>query len=126
MRKVLSYPLGKTIKELLLNVNRQDKGIYLYFMVYTITAAIYPFFLVLLPKILIQELSLGPAARVENIIKIVIGYFILTSVFMFTKTLAKDYAYPRITKLRIDYIRDMFDKLVRVDYKYMEDASFLR
>lgn len=124
MKNVLSYPLGKTIKKLLLNVNRQNKKLYLYFVIYTITAAIYPFFSVLLPKILIQELSLGGAAKVENIIKIILVYFILTSLFMFVKTIAKDYTYPKITKLRLDYIRDMFDKIVRVDYKYMEDATF--
>jgi hypothetical protein len=29
-----------------------------------------------------------------------------------------------ITILRIDYIRDMFDKIISSDYKYMEDATF--
>lgn len=93
-------------------------------MIYTITAAIYPFFSVVLPKVLIEELSLGKLARIENIIMIALGYFALTSVFGFVRTFVKDYAYPRITRLRIDYIRDMFDKIVSIDYKYMEDATF--
>ena len=55
---------------------------------------------------------------------IILGYFILTSIFGFIRTFVKDYTYPRITRLRIDYIRDMFDKIVSVAYKYMEDATF--
>ncbi len=124
MKGVLNYPLGKTINRLLKNVTLQDKKIYVYFVIYTITAAIYPFFSVVLPKFLIEELSLGQLASVENIIMIVLGYFILTSIFGFIRTFLKDYTYPRITRLRIDYIRDMFDKIVSLAYKYMEDATF--
>lgn len=123
MKLKLSYPLGRTIKRLLENVSKQNKKIYAYFLVYTATAAIYPFFSVILPKLLIDELS-QPSARIASILKIVLGYLFLASLFGFIKTLVKDYAYPRITKLRIDYIRDMFDKIVSVEYKYMEDASF--
>lgn len=124
MKGVLNYPLGKTINRLLKNVTLQDKKIYVYSVIYTITAAIYPFFSVVLPKFLIEELSLGQLASVENIIMIVLGYFILTSIFGFIRTFLKDYTYPRITRLRIDYIRDMFDKIVSLAYKYMEDATF--
>lgn len=44
MKLTLSYPLGKTLKGLLENVNKQNKKIFLYFLVYTTTAAMYPFF----------------------------------------------------------------------------------
>lgn len=124
MKLTLSYPLGKTLKGLLENVNKQNKKIFLYFLVYTTTAAMYPFFSVVLPKLLIDELSLGQEAQLENILKIILGYFLLTSIFGFLKTFVANYADPRITKLRIDYIKDMFDKIVSVEYKYMEDASF--
>ena len=75
MKLTLSYPLGKTLKGLLENVNKQNKKIFLYFLVYTTTAAMYPFFSVVLPKLLIDELSLGQEAQLENILKIILGYF---------------------------------------------------
>ena len=124
MKFKLSYPLGSTIKRLFDNVSRQNRKIYLYFLVYTVTAAIYPFFSVILPKLLIDELSKGLYAQLENILKIVVGYFLLTSIFGFIITFVASHAYPRITRLRIDYIKDMFDKIVNVEYKYMEDATF--
>lgn len=124
MEERVNYPFGKTIKRLLRNVNRQNKNIYLYFAIYTITATVYPFFSVVLPKLLIGELSLGDAASMKSIIGIIGGYLLLTGVFGFIRTYIKDFSYPQITRLRIDYIRDMFDKIVSLDYKHMEDAKF--
>jgi len=124
MKLKLSYPLGSTIRKLLQNVSRKNRKIYLYFLVYTVTAAIYPFFSVILPKVLIDELSLGMEARIENILKIILGYLLFTSIFGFLKTFVANYADPRITYLRIDYLKDMFDKVVSMEYKYMEDATF--
>lgn len=37
------YPLGLVLMELLRNVNRKDKWIYIYFVIYTITASLFPF-----------------------------------------------------------------------------------
>lgn len=124
MKGKLSYPFSNMIKRLLKNVSDQNKKLYVYFIIYTITASIYPFFSVVLPKLLIGELSLGSAATIRNIINIILGYLLLTSIFGFVRTYVKDFAYPQITRLRIDYIRDMFDKIVSVDYRYMEDATF--
>lgn len=124
MEERVNYPFGKTIKRLLRNVNKQNKNIYLYFAIYTITATVYPFFSVVLPKLLIGELSLGDAASMKSIIGIIGGYLLLTGVFGFIRTYIKDFSYPQITRLRIDYIRDMFDKIVSLDYKHMEDAKF--
>lgn len=124
MNNRISYPFGKMIKRLLDNLRVQNKRIILYFIIYTVTASIYPFFAVLLPKYLVGELTLSGGARMEYIIYIVIGYFLLAGIFGFVKVFVKNSAWPKLTKLRIDYIRDMFDKLVSIDYKYMEDAVF--
>lgn len=124
MNKNDSYPLGYTLKRLLKNVNKHDKTIYLYFTFYTLTAAIYPFFSILLPKLLIAELSLGVEASFVYFMGIIIGYLACTSVVGFVRTYLQNAGYPRITKLRIDYVGEMFDKIVSVAYKYMEDATF--
>lgn len=78
MKIKLGYPLGSTIRKLLENVNRQNRKIYVYFLLYTFTAAIYPFFSVILPKVLIDELSSGAEAHIVNIVKIILIYFMLT------------------------------------------------
>lgn len=124
MKGLTNYPFRKTIKRLLDNVSKQNKKIFLFFAFYTAIAAIYPFFAVIIPKVLIEELSLGSAARAEYIVLVVLGYSVVTSVFGFLRTFIKDYTYPLITRIRIDYVRDMFNKIISVDYKHMEDSTF--
>ena len=72
-----SYPIKKTLKRLLDNLVDQDKSIILYFIIFTIAAGIYPFFPVLLPRLLLDELSLGDGASVENVIFIAAGYLFI-------------------------------------------------
>lgn len=123
--KVRKVPFSEMLRRLLKNIMNHNKMIFLTFFVYTLVASIYPFFSIILPKLLISELSLGSMANIENLLNIIIGYFILTSIFGFIKAYVHDFTYPKITKLRIDYIRDSFDKIVSMDYKYVEDAQFL-
>jgi len=118
------YPLGKTLKRLIDNAAALDKGIFWNFSWYTIFASVYPFFGVILPKLLIQELVKGQQADISRIIYIVTGFFVISAVFGFGKTYIENACYPRLTALRIGYVRDMFVKLVTMDYKYTEDASF--
>ncbi|MDR7870870.1 MAG: ABC transporter ATP-binding protein [Tissierellaceae bacterium] len=125
MQKNQGVSLIEALRRLLKNISIHNKMIYFYFIIYTISASIYPFFSIILPKLLISELTLGNMARIKNLISIILGYFILTGILGFVKTYIHDLTYPKITKLRIDYIRDIFDKIVSMDYKYVEDASFL-
>jgi hypothetical protein len=76
------------------NISAQNKQIFLYFTMYTVAAAIYPFFSVVLPKIIIGELSRGSDARSEFIVIIVLLYLILTSVSGFVRRYSHDYSYP--------------------------------
>ena len=124
MTEKQSYPILPTLKRLLDNITNQDKKIYLYFAIYTIAAAIYPFFAIVLPKLLITELSLGDRADLVYVVGIIGGYFILTSIFGFIRTYINGCTYPRLTKLRLIYIKDVFDKIISVDYKHMEDSTF--
>lgn len=124
MTEKQSYPILPTLKRLLDNITNQDKKIYLYFAIYTIAAAIYPFFAIVLPKLLITELSLWDRADLVYVVGIIGGYFILTSIFGFIRTYINGCTYPRLTKLRLIYIKDVFDKIISVDYKHMEDSTF--
>lgn len=118
------YSLGYMLRKLLKNVTVQNKRIYLYFIIYTITATIYPFFAVYLPKLLLTVLTDSDLMSTKLVMYIVMAYFLAAGSIGFVKTYILQYAFPRITKLRIDYLRDMIDKIISIDYKYMEDASF--
>ncbi len=123
MAKNLEYPVGSTLKRMLANVTAQDKKIYFYFIIYTLTGGIYPFLAVLLPKYLLTEVT-GPAASIEGILRIVLIFLGLMAALGFVRTFINSIAYPAITYLRLDYLRDTFDKLVSIDYQHMEDATF--
>lgn len=118
------YPLCKVIKRMLRYVTDNNKKLYLFFAIYTIATAVYPFFSVVLPKLLINELLLGASVRFENILMIVLGYFVLSSIFGYTKVFVVNHVKGMITLLRLDYLRDFTDKLISFKYKYAEDANF--
>lgn len=124
MNQRMGYPLGKTLKRMLDNAAVLDRVIFWDFSWYTIFAAVYPFFGVILPKLLIQELVKGQQADISRIVYIVVGFFAISEIFGFGKTYIENACYPRLTALRMGYVSDMFVKLVSMDYKYTEDASF--
>nr|WP_295678004.1 ABC transporter ATP-binding protein [uncultured Lachnoclostridium sp.] len=124
MESESKYPIFKTIGKMLANVKRQNKALFAWLFVYTIAAAIYPFFGIVLPKLLIGELVLGDLADVKTVIIIIVGYLLLASMVGFIKSYTSNCAYPRITRLRIDYIGEIFDKIVSADYQFMEDSTF--
>ena len=124
MEEKIKYPFRKTINRLIKNVSIQNPKLYIYFTIYTLTATIYPFFSVFLPKLLIEELSLGDMASLENILYIILGFFAFSSILGFVKNYIEMSCYTKITALRIDYLAVQFQKLVEMDYKYVENASF--
>ena len=124
MEEKIKYPFCKTINRLIKNISIQNPKLYIYFAIYTLTATIYPFFSIFLPKLLIEELSLGDMASLENILYIISGYFIISSIIGFIKSYLEMSCSTKITALRINYLADQFKKLVEMDYKYVEDASF--
>ena len=73
MKKSHKYPFLKTIKKLLENVTRENPKLYFHFIIYTLGDTIYPFFSILLPKLLIMELMLGENARLKMILFVEIG-----------------------------------------------------
>jgi len=124
MEKQIKYPFCKTINRLIKNVNEKNPKLYIYFFIYTIAAIIYPFFSILLPKLLIEQFSLGSMISLKNILRIILSFFILSSIVGFIETYIGMSSSAKITALRIDYLTDQFQKMVEMDYKYVEDASF--
>ncbi len=123
MEENLKYPIGSTLRRMLANVTATNKKLYFYFLIYTLAGGIYPFFAVLLPKYLLTEVT-GVDGTIEGILKIALIFLGLMAAFGFVRTFTNSIAYPAITYLRLDYLRDTFDKLVSVNYQHMEDAKF--
>lgn len=124
MKKLVSYPFGSTLKRLLKHISKENKLLFVNFAFFTIAATIYPFFGVVLPKLLVKELRLGVDSNIINIVCITGGYFVLAGVFGFIKNIILNYSYPKVTFLRINLFRDLFYKFISIDYKYAEDAKF--
>lgn len=125
MERQQAYPFLKTIKRMLDNVTEQNPKLYLYFITYTLAETVYPFFSILLPKLLIMEMTLGEKARLESIFFIVLGYFIGSSITGFIKSYIIQTTYMKKCYLRMSFLRDIFSKLANMDYKYVEDPKFL-
>ena len=70
-----TYPLGKTLGRLVQNAWKQNKRLFAYFGVYTLTAAVYPMLGVALPKLVLGELT-GSAPSAERLCWIVAGFFL--------------------------------------------------
>lgn len=111
------------LKRMLANAAAQDKRLFVFCVLYTLVATAVPFFTVILPKYLVALIT-GPAASVEGVLHLVLIFLGAGSVFYFARQWLEDYAYPRMTRLRIGYVRDQAVKLVTMDYPYCEDAGF--
>ncbi|HNX13995.1 MAG TPA: ABC transporter ATP-binding protein [Oscillospiraceae bacterium] len=123
MKKENTYPVGKTINRLIKHLGAVDKPLWGYFILYTFFAGIYPILAVILPKLLIGEL-ITSNPRIIHIIFIVFSFLGAASLFGYLKSVLYGITYPRMTMIRIEYLRDMAVKLMTMDYKYCEDASF--
>lgn len=122
------YPLSKTLKRMLANVWKENKKLFGRVVLYMIIAGIYPFFAVVLPKLLIGVLETN-GTNVEDSIKQVVmivgGFFILAGAFGFLQAYIHDADYNKISRLRLNCLNVTFTKLLTMDYKYREDAQFL-
>lgn len=78
----------------------------------------------MLPKFILQELT-REHASVVRLFMIVGCYYAIASLVGFIQTFLQHFIYPRMTYLRIRYIADAFNKVIRADYPYMEDSDFM-
>ena len=109
---------------LLENIKERDKEIFGLCLLYTIITPLVSLFGIILPKVLISYLTEREATN-QGIIIIVSVFFAFGALIYFLKQWLQHSTYPRITELRIDYIRDQCVKLLNMDYPYMESATFL-
>jgi ABC-type multidrug transport system fused ATPase/permease subunit len=113
----------KTMKRLICKIKKDDPAIFALCGLYTIFAVCVPIITVALPKVIIGYLT-GASPTEKGLIYISAIFFAVGAFIYFAKRFIGDWSYPRITALRIDYIRQQAVKLISIDYKYMESASF--
>lgn len=133
--KEKKYPLGETLKRMLHNAWRENKGLFGKSFCYMVIAGIYPFFAVLLPKLLIGVLERsagqtgqgisGAEIAALQIGGIVLAYFLAAGLFAFLQKFIHDRDYNAVSMLRLNCLAVTFDRLMTMDYKYREDAHFL-
>lgn len=111
------------ICRLLENVSKNDRTIYLLCAIYTLVSLVVPFISIALPKVLIGYLT-EQSPVIWGVVWITLGFFAVGAVFNFLEQWFMHVGYPRLTNLRLSYIRDQIVKLLNMDYKYMESATF--
>ncbi|NLJ97535.1 MAG: ABC transporter ATP-binding protein [Clostridiales bacterium] len=104
-------------------IRLNDKTIFILCLIYTLVSLIEPIFPIALPKVMIDYLT-GTSPNNRGIVWIALGFFIFYGLFSFLKHWLNYYSYPRMLKLRMTYISKQIDKLLNMDYKYMESAKF--
>lgn len=120
----MEYTLSENLKRILKKVWIKDKSIYIYFIIYTLFAAIYPFLGIFLPKLIIGEL-IKDVPVFKNIVIYVGAFFILVSIIGFIKAMTEHVSYFKIAYIRLDYFNDLSKKHFAMDFKYTEDPKFL-
>ena len=122
MRK--KYPVFKTLKRIINEVVKKDRGIIFAFIIFTLIAGILPMFPVYFPKLIIDTLLITNV-DINYLVTIIIAFTIFTALLGFLDRVINYVIQPRITMVRIDLLTATYNKLNNLDYRYTEDPKFL-
>jgi ABC-type multidrug transport system fused ATPase/permease subunit len=113
----------RPLTRLLYRVRTCDRALFGVCAGFTLAAALVQALPVALTKLLVGELT-GPAPAAETVLVLAGAFFLLDAGLSFLKQWLLETGYPRITALRIDYIRDVSVKLLEMRYPNVESAAF--
>ncbi len=111
------------MSRLLLNVKQQDPGLFGSCACYTVAALGMPLITVAFPKVLIGMLT-GSEPSKESLITICVLFLLVGGAFSFLEAWFLYRSKPRLMILRLDYLRDIMVKMMGMEYRYCEDATF--
>ncbi|SUY46618.1 ABC transporter [Clostridium putrefaciens] len=100
-----------------------DKGLFVYFGLYTILTAVSPFIGILAPKFLIDELM--SSKRIEVLLIILSTFFILSVIIKYSIAYLSGVYYPKMVKIRFEFISIMQKKSMTMDFKHTENPKTL-
>ena len=124
MNKKSKYNVLAVIKRMLVHMWDQDRTQYVRILFYTLTAAVYPFMAVALPKIAIGILEQGGDTAANDLIVAMAVYFVVAGILAVLMNYLKNYIQTRNMRIRLLYMGDLLKKLQTMDYCYHEDAKF--
>lgn len=102
---------------------KYDRSVLLYFAIFTLLSVMAPFINIFFPKFILEELLGGK--RPDRLIILLAGFFI-SSVFVgYLMSYIRGIYYPRMTKIRFQYIRLHSEKCMTTDFQNTEDPDFL-
>lgn len=119
-----NYPLRKTLKRMLANAWKENPKLFFFFAVYTIVTIAYPLVAVALPKLFIGVLESAGEGSTGKLLILALGFFIISSILGFFKQYIFCSQYNALSWLRLEFLRDFSYKILKMDYKNCEDASF--
>lgn len=119
-----TYKVLPVIRRLMTNLFERDKKQLPRILVYTAVAGIYPFLAVFLPKIAIGILEQENTAAAQQLIAAMCIYLCIAGVLGYAMSRLQHIIESRNMRMRIHYIGDINAKIMKMDYKYVEDASF--
>ena len=122
--KEQTYKVFPVMKKLAENLWERDRRQYARIAVYTAAAAVYPFLAVFLPKTAIGILEQGGADAARNLVLAMAVYFAAAAVTGYVVKTLEYVIESANMRMRLRYLADVGSKLMRMDYKYVEDASF--
>lgn len=111
------------LRRMLANAAQRDKGLFWLCGVVTVCVTLLPLVNAALPQRLILLLTAGNADA-AGVLRIAVLYFAVAGLLTASQQYFSYIAYPRITRLRLDYCCDVSQKLLGMDYPYTEDPHF--
>lgn len=111
------------IKFLVSNAWKFDKGLFLYFGVYTILTAVSPFIGIFAPKFLIDELMGGKS--VEVLLKILAAFFMSSAIINYFTAYLNGAYFPKMVAARFRFISMMQIKSMTMDFRHTENPKTL-
>lgn len=124
MEQKKSYNVLAVIKRMLQHMWQEDRFQFGRVAVYTVLAAVYPFFAVFLPKIAIGILEQGEEDAAGKLVTAMAIYFLVAGGLSIVTSYLKHYIQTRNMRVRLKYIGELSGRLQTIDYCYHEDAKF--
>lgn len=117
------YKVHENVNYILSAAWKNDKIIFLFFIIYTVLTAVSPFLGIFYPKFILDELT--AEQNKEHLIRLLLGFFISSAAVGYGITFFKSAYYPRMIAVRLKFILRLSNKCLTTDFKNTEDPEFL-
>lgn len=117
------YSVMENLKYIIKNSYDIDKRVFIYFGLFTIISAVYPFINIIFPKYILDELMYRQNEK--NLILLLTMFFLLSSVLGFFISVLQNATFPRLVNIRLKFVGKLIDKCLFTDYKNTENPEFL-